>query len=117
MKNRALPLAVFAFLLLPALLPAQTEEIQELPLPTAPSFLLSPPASNATMIAPAPNPCHWESPEEREPRRWQPARSTSAHSQGARPRQLSAAALPATPNRRFPGCSRCPAKSQTFPGA
>ena len=58
MKNRALPLAVFAFLLLPTLLPAQTGGIQELPLPPAPSFRLSPPASNATAITPAPNPCH-----------------------------------------------------------
>ena len=41
MKYHSLSLAVFVFLLFPTLLPAQTDAIQELPLPSPPSFLLS----------------------------------------------------------------------------
>lgn len=58
MKYHSLPLAVFAFLLFPVLLTAQTEEIQELPLPPAPSFLLPPSTSNTAAMAPTAKPCH-----------------------------------------------------------
>ena len=57
MKCHSLPLAVFAFLLFPVLLNAQSDEIQEFPLPPAPSFLLSPAFDNGAVTAPAAKPC------------------------------------------------------------
>jgi len=59
MKFHSLSLAAFAFLLLPTLLPAQTDAIQELLLPpAAPSFLLPPSGGNAARIVAAARPCN-----------------------------------------------------------
>src|SRR5215475_7367176 len=55
MKRRALPLAILAVLLLPALSHAQTDSVQELPLPPVSPWLLQPARSQPAI---SPKPCN-----------------------------------------------------------